>query len=117
MFTSHPPAYDMLTTSAYASFANNPPAIGFLGKKTWTPGKHLQRFIAATFGIQPKEQLQLVQAISDAVADVRPLVQQAMVEHPGFAGVGQRMLAAWGEGVGGLRDQRVYGVGTTTTEP
>lgn len=105
------PAYDMLTTSVYAGFQHNPPGIEFMGKKTWAPGKNLQKFIAATFGIQPKEQQHMVQAISDAVADVGPLVRQAMAQHPGFEDIGKRMLMAWTEGVQGLRDQRVYAVG------
>ena len=105
------PAYDMLTTSVYASFQHNPPAIDFMGKRTWAPGKNLQKFIAATFGIQPKEQQHMVQAISDAVADVAPQVRQAMAQHPGFGDIGKRMLMAWAEGVQGLRDARVYAVG------
>jgi serine/threonine-protein kinase HipA len=105
------PTYDMLSTSVYASFQHNPPGIEFMGKKTWAPGKNLQKFIATTFGIQPKEQQHLVQAISDAVADVGPQVRQAMAQHPGFEDIGKRMLLAWAEGVQGLRDQRVYAVG------
>lgn len=105
------PAYDMLTTSVYAGFQHNPPAIDFMGKRTWSPGKNLQKFIAATFGIQPKEQQHMVQAISDAVADVAPQVRQAMAQHPGFEDIGKRMLMAWAEGVQGLRDARVYAVG------
>ena len=105
------PAYDMLTTSVYAGFAHNPPGIEFMGKRTLTPGKNLQKFIAATFGIQPKEQQHMVQAISDAVADVAPQVRQAMAQHPGFEDIGKRMLMAWAEGVQGLRDARVYAVG------
>lgn len=105
------PAYDMLTTNVYAGFQHNPPGIEFMGKKTWTPGKNLQKFIAATFGIQPKEQQHMVQAISDAVADVGPLVRQAMAQHPDFEDIGKRMLMAWAEGVHGLRDQRVYALG------
>lgn len=105
------PAYDVLTTSVYAGYQHNPPAIEFMGKKTWAPGKNLQRFIAATLGIQPKEQVQMVRAISDAVADVAPQVRQAMAQHDGFEDIGKRMLLAWSEGVQGLRDQRVYAVG------
>ena len=97
------PTCDMLTTSVYAGFQHNPPAIGFMGKKTWTPGKTLQKFIAATFGVQPREQQHLVQAIGDAVADVRPMVRQAMAQHPGFEDIGKRILVAWDEGVQGLR--------------
>ena len=105
------PTYDMLTTSVYAGFQHNPPGLEFMGKKTWTPGKNLQKFIAANFGIQPKEQTQMVEAISDAVADVGQRVREAMVQHPGFNDIGKRMLMAWSEGVQGLRDQRVYALG------
>jgi len=105
------PAYNMLTTSVYAGFQHNPPGIEFMGKKTWLPGRNLQRFMAATFGIAPREQLQMVEAVSDAVADVGPAVRQAMSDHPGFRDVGKRMLLAWAEGVQGLRGQRVYALG------
>lgn len=53
----------------------------------------------------------MVQAISDAVAEVGPQVRQAMAQQPGFEDIGKRMLMAWAEGVQGLRDQRVYAVG------
>ena len=105
------PAYDMLTTSVYAGFQHSPPGIGFMGKKTWAPGKNLQKFIASTFGIQPKEQQRTVEAISDAVADVGPQVREAMRQHPAFEDIGKRILMAWAEGVRGLRDQRVYALG------
>jgi serine/threonine-protein kinase HipA len=105
------PAYDMLTTNVYAGYQHNPPGIEFMGKKTWTPGKTLQRFIATVFGIAPREQTNMVEAISDAVADVAPQVRNAMTTHPAFADIGKRMLAAWSEGVEGLRHERVYAVG------
>jgi len=105
------PVYDMLTTSVYAGYQHNPPGIGFMGKKTWAPGKTLQKFIAATFGIAVKEQLQIVEAIGQAVSEVAPAVRAAMAEHPAFADIGKRMLLAWEEGIIGLRDKRVYALG------
>ena len=105
------PAYDMLTTCVYAGYQHNPPGIEFMGKKTWTPGKNLQKFIAATFGIGLKEQTQIVEAISDAAAEVGPQVRQAMIIHPDFVDIGKRMLMAWSEGLDGLRDKRIYDVG------
>ncbi len=105
------PTYDMLTTCVYAGYQHNPPGIEFMGKKTWTPGKNLQKFIAATFGIALKEQLQMVEAISDAVADVGPRVREAMKAHSGFSDIGKRMLMAWAEGINGLREERVYAIG------
>jgi serine/threonine-protein kinase HipA len=105
------PAYDVLTTAAYAGYQHNPPGIGFMGKKTWAPGKTLQKFIAAYFGIEAKEQSEIVEAISDAVSDTAPQVREAMKAHPQFVDIGKRMLIAWREGVSALRDQRMYALG------
>ena len=53
----------------------------------------------------------MVQAISDAVADVAPQVRQAMAQHPGFEDVGKGMLMAGAEGGQGVREGRVDGGG------
>ena len=105
------PTYDMLTTAVYAGFQNNPPGIGFMGKKTWAPGKTLQKFIVANFGIPVREQTEIIEAISDAVSATAPLVREAMKTHPAFADIGKRMLLAWHEGVSRLRDKRMYALG------
>lgn len=105
------PAYDFLTTSVYAGYQYNPPGISFGGKKTWTPGKNLSKFIASTFGIPLREQSEMLERISDAVADSVPLVSDKMAELPEFKDTGKRMLLAWQEGVNNLRDRRVYSVG------
>ncbi|MGY0611135.1 type II toxin-antitoxin system HipA family toxin [Luteimonas sp. A501] len=102
------PAYDMITTAAYPDYARNPPGIAFMGKKTWDPGKHLQTFITATFGLQPREQAEIVEQIGLAMAEVGPQVREAMDVHPGFVEIGKRMLLAWQEGIAGLRDKRIY---------
>ncbi len=102
------PVYDMLTTVVYAGYQHNPPGISFMGKKTWAPGKNLQNFIAATFGIAGREQTRIIEKLSDAVADVGPQVREAMRAHPEFSDVGKRMLLAWSEGVQGLREKHVY---------
>ena len=105
------PAYDFLTTSVYAGYQYNPPGISFGGKKTWTPGKNLSKFIAATFGIPLREQSEMVERISDSVVDVVPVVRDKMSKLPEFGDTGKRMMLAWHEGVNGLRDRRVYSVG------
>jgi len=105
------PAYDMLTTSVYAGYQNSPPGIGFMGKKTWAPGKTLQRFITATFGIAAKEQVKIIEAIGDAVSVTAVQVREAMAVHSGFVDIGKRMLISWHEGVSGLRNSRTYVMG------
>lgn len=105
------PVYDMITTAAYPAYAKNPPAIAFMGRKTWFPGKALQTFIAATFGLPPREQVDIIERIGTAMAEVGSEVRQAMVEHPEFADLGKRMLLTWQEGLSSLRDKRAYAMG------
>jgi len=102
------PAYDMITTVAYPGYQQNPPGISFMGKKTWSPGKSLGKFIAATFGVSVKAQVEIVEAISDAVSDIAPRVREAMTRYAAFEDIGKRMLLVWNEGVTGLRGKRVY---------
>lgn len=102
------PAYDTITTVAYPGYQQNPPGISFMGKKTWSPGKSLGKFIAATFGVSVKAQVEIVEAISDAVSDIAPRVREAMTRYAAFDDIGKRMLLAWNEGVTGLRGKRVY---------
>jgi serine/threonine-protein kinase HipA len=79
-----------------------------MGKKTWLPGKTLGAFITSNFGIPQREQKQLVERISDAVADVAPAVRKLMTRLPNFKDTGKRMLATWSEGVNVLRGTRMY---------
>ncbi len=102
------PAYDMITTTVYAGYQHNPPGISFMGRKTWTPGRTLAKFIAATFGISLKIQSEIVAAISDAIADTTPQVRESMDRYEGFNEIGARMLHAWNAGISGLREKRVY---------
>jgi serine/threonine-protein kinase HipA len=109
------PAYDMITTTIYEGYQHNPPGISFMGRKTWTPGKTLATFIAATFGIALKEQLKIVEQISDAVAGVAPRVREAMTQHAAFRELGTRILQTWNEGVSGLRERKLYSLGAWKT--
>ncbi len=105
------PVYDMLTTCVYAEHKDSPPGIAFMGKKTWRPGKNLEKFLAGNFGIPPREQAALVEKIGDAISDTAPAVRQAMEKHPGFREIGKHLLNAWREGVDELRNNRTYALG------
>ncbi len=106
------PAFDMITTAAYPDYAKNPPAISFMGRKTWDPGKAIQTFITATFGVPPREQASIVERIGDAMSEVATCVREAMREHPAFEPIGTRMLFAWNEGLAGLSSPRTYALET-----
>lgn len=111
------PAYDFLTTSVYEGYQNNPPGISFMGKKTWLPGKTLGKFITANFGVAQREQKEIVERISDGVADVAPSVRELMKSLPGFRDTGKRMLATWSEGINILRDTRMYALNPWKSSP
>jgi serine/threonine-protein kinase HipA len=106
------PAFDMITTAAYPDYAKNPPAISFMGRKTWDPGKTIQTFITATFGVPPREQASIVERIGDAMSAVAPRVREAMRVHPAFEPIGTRMLFTWNEGLLGLSGPRTYAIGS-----
>jgi serine/threonine-protein kinase HipA len=105
------PAFDMITTAAYPDYARNPPAISFMGRKTWDPGRTIQTFITATFGVPPREQATIVEQIGAAMSAVAPRVRDAMTAHPAFEQIGTRMLFAWNEGLTGLSSPRTYALG------
>jgi len=60
----------------YAGYQTQPPGISFMGKN-WIPGKNLQKFVTAQFGISLRVQNQMIEAISDAISDTIPIVQNA----------------------------------------
>lgn len=105
------PAYDMITTAAYPDYALNPPGMSLMGRKTWDPGSSLKTFLSATFGLQPREQVDIVERIGTAMNEVAPQVRAAMAEHPGFTEIGKRMLIAWQDGLASLRNKRTYAMG------
>ena len=88
-----------------------------MGRKTWTPGRHLQTFLTATFGLPARQQLEIVDRIGAAMVEVAPRVREAMEQHPGFTDTGKRMLLAWQEGLSGLRDKRTYAMGAPDLGP
>jgi serine/threonine-protein kinase HipA len=111
------PTYDFFTTSVYAGYQHNPPGVGFMGKKTWLPGKTLSRFITAHFGIADREQTEILERICDSVSDTAPAVREMMNGLAGFNDTGKRMLAAWNEGVNQLRDSKICGLCTWKSNP
>ena len=81
------------------------------------PGRTLGKFITANFGISQREQKDIVERISDAVADVAPAVRELMKGLAGFKDTGKHMLATWSEGVSVLRGTRTYGLSPGKSSP
>jgi len=103
------PVYDMVTITAYPDYANNAPGLALEGRKTWTPGKSLERFLVVRLGVSPHKQAEMLERLSDATVDVSKDVLQAMKSYPGFAAIGKAMLHCWNDGVKSLRSDSESG--------
>lgn len=100
------PAYDMVTTQAYPRYARNPPALSIEGRRTWTPGRTLERFFATRLGIPGSEYGRMVQALCDAAAQTgREVVAEAKA-NPQWRDVARNMVHAWNEGKQAVRSAK-----------
>jgi serine/threonine-protein kinase HipA len=104
------PIYDMLTIRAYDRYAANPPGMYLDGRKTWTPGKALWRYLQQFLGIDPAGQRELVDKVCDSTASVFPELLRHMKHTEGFAPVGARMVWEWNEGMKRFGDRRMITV-------
>lgn len=68
-------------------------------------------FITATFGLPPRDQIEIVDRIATAMSEVGPQVREVMTTHAKFRQIGKRMLMSWQDGLAGLRDKRIYAMG------
>ena len=100
------PAYDIVTTQAYSRFAKNPPGLSVAGRKTWAPGKTLERFFSGTLGIPPKTYLAMVEALCDSAVAVGKEIVEVSRNEPRWHWVAKQMLHAWNEGMATLRSNK-----------
>jgi serine/threonine-protein kinase HipA len=102
------PVYDMLTTTVYDDYRNNPPGMPVDGRSTWTPGKVLERFLQTRCNVMPAQTLQRVERICESIVQVTPQVIGAARRHAHFQETGKRMLHAWNDGMNSLRLQKSW---------
>ena len=100
------PVYDIVTTQAYPRFATNPPGLPIDGRKTWAPGKTLERFFNTRAGIPPKQYAQMVEALCDSAVAVGHEMIEAAKNEPQWRGVAKQMLHAWNDGMESLRSPK-----------
>jgi serine/threonine-protein kinase HipA len=91
------PLYDLVTTVAY--IPRDVPALALAGTKKWWPRKVLEKFAVTHLSLPVGKILHIFEETADAVNDTRGELATYMENHMGFRDVGDRMLAAWDEGV------------------
>lgn len=94
------PAYDVVTTEAYAEFAANPPGLMIEGKRSWRAGKTLERLFKTRLNIAPRR-YQDMRAILCAAATTTGLELVALAAaRPEWREVIGAILWAWVRGIG-----------------
>ena len=109
------PVYDMLTTTVYDDYANNPPGLSVEGRSTWLPGKALERFLQIRCGVRPADAKQRIERICDAIVKVTPKVVKAAKHYREFGEIGKRMLHTWNDGMNSLRLQKTWSLPSLAT--
>jgi serine/threonine-protein kinase HipA len=105
---TYTPLYDIVTTQAYPRFANSPPGLSIDGRKTWAPGKSLERFFNARLGIAPRDYAQMVEKLCESAVEVGREIIEAEKKEPRWHDVAKQMLHAWNDGMTSLRSVRKY---------
>ena len=91
------PVYDVVNTTAY--IAKDVPALTLAGTKKWWPRKMLEQFAVAHLSLPKGAVAATFSRMAEAVIETRELIPGYMDEHPEFRVIGERMMAAWDEGV------------------
>jgi serine/threonine-protein kinase HipA len=100
------PAYDIVTTQAYPRFASNPPGLSIDGRKTWAPGKTLERFFNTRLGVPPRHYADMVERLCESAVTVGHEIIEAAKNESQWNGIAKQMLHAWNEGMASLRSPK-----------
>jgi serine/threonine-protein kinase HipA len=100
------PVYEMVTTQAYARYADNPPGLSIAGRKTWAPGKALINFIQTRLNISSAEVHDMVAALCDAAVETGHEVIAAAQSRPEWREVAKNMVHAWNDGMEAVRSPK-----------
>lgn len=103
---SYTPVYDIVTTQAYPRYAINSPGLSVGGRKTWAPGRTLERFFTAQLGIAPPLYKEMVERLCESAVEVGREVIEAAKNEPRWREVAKGMVHAWNEGMASLRSVR-----------
>jgi serine/threonine-protein kinase HipA len=103
---AYTPVYDLITTQAYPRFAANPPGLSVDGRRTWKPGKALERFFKARLGIASRQYARMVERLCDSAVSVGRELIAVQKNEPRWQEVARQMLHAWNDGMESLRSTK-----------
>jgi serine/threonine-protein kinase HipA len=106
---AYAPVYDIVTTQAYPRYATNPPGLSIEGRKTWAPGKSLEKFFKARLGVAPPDYKQMRDRLCESAVEVGREMIEAAKNEPRWRDIAKQMLHAWNEGMASVRSARKDG--------
>lgn len=95
------PVYDLVSTTPY--IRNDVPALTLEGSKKWWPKKVLERFALAHLALSPGTIREVFERTAASVSATCETINSYCTDHPEFIETGERMAAAWQEGLAGLK--------------
>lgn len=95
------PVYDLVSTTPY--IRNDVPALTLEGSKKWWPKKVLERFALAHLALSPGTIREIFEKTAVSVSATCETISSYCTDHPEFIETGERMAAAWQEGLAGLK--------------
>lgn len=100
------PVFDLVTTQAYTGYADQNPGLSIEGRKTWAPGKSLEKFFKGRLGIGSSDYKKMVERVCESAVDVGREVIELGKNNTEWHGVAKNMAHAWNQGMSSIRDQR-----------
>jgi serine/threonine-protein kinase HipA len=91
------PVYDLVTTSVY--LPKDSMALTLNGTTKWASAKELQRLGETRMGGTPARVREILERITDAIADTSKELRAYIKDHPNFKEIGERMPHEWEQGV------------------
>jgi serine/threonine-protein kinase HipA len=91
------PVYDLVTTAVY--LPKDSMALTLNGTTKWSSAKELQRLGETRLGSPPARVRELLERVDAAITATSTELRAYIKDHAEFAGVGERMLQQWEQGV------------------
>ncbi|MFZ4536112.1 type II toxin-antitoxin system HipA family toxin [Propionivibrio sp.] len=97
------PVYDILTVTAFPTYATNIPGLTLEGKKVWACGKSLHKYAAQRLQLSPTVRADALYRVTDALQNTFKDIQVYAEKYPFFRPAAKRMMDEWEKGIAGIQ--------------
>lgn len=97
------PVYDILTVTAFPTYATNIPGLTLEGKKVWACGKSLHKYAAQRLQLTATARADALESVTDALDITFKDVREYADRYPYFRPAAKRMVDEWEKGLAGIQ--------------